>query len=91
MERYDLDVYKRQKEEGAEVFVICAQIEQELAELDEDEKKEYLDDLGVTSSGLDKLVAASYSLLGLCLLYTSACDKCIGKTYYRVYGEEKKP
>ena len=41
------------KEEDAEVFVICAQIEQELAELDEDEKKEYLDDLGVTSSGLD--------------------------------------
>ena len=49
------------KEEGAEVFVICAQIEQELAELDEDEKKEYLEDLGVESSGLDKLVAASYS------------------------------
>ena len=35
------------------------------AELDEDEKKEYLEDLGVESSGLDKLVAASYSLLGL--------------------------
>ena len=42
-------------------FVICAQIEQELADLDEDEKKEYLEDLGVESSGLDKL----------CLLYTS--------------------
>lgn len=53
------------KEEGAEVFVICAQIEQELADLDDDEKKEYLEDLGVSSSGLDKLVAASYSLLGL--------------------------
>ena len=52
------------KEEGAEVFVICAQIEQELADLDDDEKKEYLEDLGVSSSGLDKLVAASYSLLG---------------------------
>ena len=53
------------KEEGAEVFVICAQIEQELSELSDEEKKEYLDDLGVSSSGLDKLVAASYSLLGL--------------------------
>ena len=52
-------------EEGAKVFVICAQIEQELAELSEEEKKEYLDDLGVESSGLDKLVAASYSILGL--------------------------
>jgi len=36
-----------------EVFVICTQIEQEVAELDEDEKKEYLEDLGVESSGLD--------------------------------------
>ena len=64
------------KEEGAEVFVICAQIEQELAELDEDEKKEYLDDLGVTSSGLDKLVAASYNLLGLISFLTAGEDEC---------------
>ena len=64
------------KEEGAEVFVICAQIEQELAELDEDEKKEYLDDLVVTSSGLDKLVAASYSLLGLISFLTAGEDEC---------------
>lgn len=59
-------------EEGAKVFVICAQIEQELAELSEDEKKEYLDDLGVESSGLDKLVAASYSILGLISFLTAA-------------------
>ena len=64
------------KEEGAEVFVICAQIEQELAELDEDEKKEYLEDLGVESSGLDKLVAASYSLLGLISFLTAGEDEC---------------
>ena len=62
------------KEEGAEVFVICAQIEQELADLDEDEKKEYLEDLGVESSGLDKLVAASYSLLGLISFLTAGED-----------------
>jgi GTP-binding protein YchF len=60
----------------SQVFVICAQIEQELAELDEDEKKEYLDDLGVTSSGLDKLVAASYSLLGLISFLTAGEDEC---------------
>ena len=64
------------KEEGAEVFVICAQIEQELSELDEDEKKEYLEDLGVESSGLDKLVAASYSLLGLISFLTAGEDEC---------------
>ena len=53
------------KEEGSEVFVICAQIEQEIAELDEDEKKMFLEDLGLKESGLEKMIAASYSLLGL--------------------------
>ena len=60
----------------AEVFVICAQIEQELSELSDEEKKEYLDDLGVTSSGLDKLVAASYKLLGLISFLTAGEDEC---------------
>ena len=64
------------KEEGAEVFVICAQIEQELAELDDEEKAEFLADLGVESSGLDKLVAASYSLLGLISYLTAGEDEC---------------
>ena len=45
---------------GSEVFVICAQIEQEIAELDEDERKMFLEDLGLTESGLEKLIAASY-------------------------------
>ena len=51
--------------EGSEVFVICAQIEQEIAELDEDEKKMFLEDLGLSESGLEKLIKASYRLLGL--------------------------
>lgn len=50
---------------GSEVFVICAQIEQEMSELDDDEKKLFLEDLGLKESGLDKLIAASYKLLGL--------------------------
>lgn len=53
------------KEEKSEVFVICAQIEQEIAELDEDEKAMFLEDLGLEESGLEKLIKASYSLLGL--------------------------
>ena len=53
------------KNEHSEVFVICAQIEQEIAELDEEEKKMFLEELGIESSGLEKLIAASYSLLGL--------------------------
>lgn len=51
--------------EHSEVFVVCAQIEQEISELDDDEKKEFLEDLGLKESGLDKLIRASYSLLGL--------------------------
>ena len=51
--------------EGCEVFVVCAQIEQEIAELDDDEKKMFLEDLGLSESGLEKLIKASYRLLGL--------------------------
>ncbi len=51
--------------EESEVFVVCAQIEQEIAELDDDEKKMFLEDLGLSESGLEKLIKASYKLLGL--------------------------
>ncbi|MBR0411024.1 MAG: redox-regulated ATPase YchF [Eubacterium sp.] len=50
---------------GARVFVVCAQIEQEIAELEDDEKAMFLEDLGLKESGLEKLIKASYSLLGL--------------------------
>lgn len=53
------------EKEGFEVFVVCAQIEQEIAELDDEEKAMFLEDLGLKESGLDKLVRASYHLLGL--------------------------
>ncbi len=59
------------KNEGSEVFVICAQIEQEIAELEDDEKKMFLEDLGLEESGLEKLIKASYSLLGLISYITS--------------------
>ncbi len=63
------------KEQGSEIFVICAQIEQEIAELDEDEKKMFLEDLGLEESGLEKLVKASYHLLGLMSFLTSGEDE----------------
>ncbi len=53
------------EKEDCEVFVVCAQIEQEIAELDDAEKKEFLEALGLTESGLEKLIKASYHLLGL--------------------------
>ncbi len=51
--------------EGSEVFVLCAKIEEEISDLDEADKKEFLADLGVKTSGLDRLISASYKLLGL--------------------------
>lgn len=59
------------KEEGSGVFVVCAKIEEEIAELESDEKLEFLADLGCETSGLDRLIKASYSLLGL-LSYLTA-------------------
>ena len=61
--------------EKSEVFVICAQIEQEIAELDEEEKAMFLEDLGIAQSGLDKLIAASYRLLGLMSFLTAGEDE----------------
>ncbi len=59
------------EKEDCEVFVVCAQIEQEIAELEEDEKKMFLEELGLSESGLEKLIKASYSLLGLISFLTA--------------------
>ena len=61
-------------EENSEVFVISAQIEQEIAELDDDEKKMFLEELGLNESGLEKLIKASYHILGL-ISYLTAGPK----------------
>ncbi|MDO4276165.1 MAG: redox-regulated ATPase YchF [Eubacteriales bacterium] len=68
-------VRKYAQEQNSEIFVICAQIEQEIAELDEEEKKMFLEDLGLEESGLEKLVRASYRLLGLMSFLTSGEDE----------------
>ncbi len=61
--------------EDSEVFVICAQIEQEIAELEDDEKAVFLEDLGLSESGLEKLIKASYRLLGLISYLTAGEDE----------------
>ncbi|MCD8122718.1 MAG: redox-regulated ATPase YchF [Clostridiales bacterium] len=68
-------VRKFASENGSEVFVISARIEEEIAELGDDEKAEYLEALGLDESGLDKLIAASYRLLGLLSFLTSGEDE----------------
>lgn len=63
-------------EENAEVVVVCAQIESEIAELEsEEEKKEFLESLGLEQSGLDKLIKSSYSLLGLMSYLTAGVQE----------------
>lgn len=64
-------VHEYAKQEGAEVIVICARIEEEIAELDDDEKKMFLTELGIQESGLDQLIKAAYSLLGLATYFTA--------------------
>ncbi len=64
----DNELYNKLKaeaeKEGAEVIPVCAGIEAEIAELEAEEKKAFLEDMGISESGLDKLIKASYSLLG---------------------------
>ena len=62
--------------EGAQVIPVCAKLEAEIAELEPEEKKMFLDDLGIAESGLDRLIKASYALLGLISFLTSGEDEC---------------
>lgn len=62
--------------EGSEVLPICAEIEAEIASLDDEEKEMFLAELGVESGGLDLLVKKSYALLGLISFLTSGSDEC---------------
>jgi GTP-binding protein YchF len=64
-------VEKIASNESSEVFVISARIEQEIAELDDDEKKMFLEELGISESGLEKLIRASYRILGLMSFLTA--------------------
>jgi len=57
--------------EGAEVIVICARIEEEIAELEPEERQEFLEDLGIQESGLDQLIRAAYNTLGLATYFTA--------------------
>ena len=62
--------------ENAVVVAISARVESEIAELDEDEAKEFLADLGLEESGLNKLIKAAFRLLGLMTFLTAGEDEC---------------
>ncbi|WP_207694333.1 ribosome-binding ATPase YchF [Enterococcus sp. DIV0212c] len=57
--------------EQAEVIVVCARAEEEIAELDDEDKAEFLEALGIEESGLDQLIRAAYDLLGLATYFTA--------------------
>jgi hypothetical protein len=63
-------------QEGAQVIPVCAKLEAEIAELAPEEKAMFLEELGIAESGLDRLIRASYALLGLISFLTSGEDEC---------------
>ena len=80
---YVQQVRKIAAAEGAEVVVICAEIEAEMAELEDEERTMFLEELGIDESGLDKLIKASYSLLNLISFLTAGEDECRAWTIKR--------
>mgnify|MGYP002541098345 FL=1 len=73
---YTKKVKEYASKEGASVVVMCAKMESELSELNDDDKKQFLNDLGIKNSGLDKLIFATYNLLGLQTFFTVGKDEC---------------
>lgn len=67
--------------EGAQVITVCAKIEEEISELEDEEKKEFLAELGIPESGLDQLIKASYSLLGLATYFTAGVQEVRAWTF----------
>ena len=68
--------------EGSECIAICAKMEEELSGLDKEEKKAFLDDLGIEQSGLDQIIRAAYHLLGLRTFFTVGEPECRAWTFH---------
>ena len=79
--QYTEEVSKYASKESASVIVMCAKLESELAELEESDKKAFLKELGIAHSGLDKLIFATYDLLGLQTFFTVGKDECRAWTF----------
>ena len=70
------DVKDIAREENAKVLVIYAKIEEDVAQMDDEEKQMFLEELGIGKSGLDRLIAECYELLGLISFLTAGADEC---------------
>lgn len=69
--------------EHAQVIVVCARAEEEIAELDEEDKAEFLEALGIEESGLDQLIRAAYDLLGLATYFTAGEQEVRAWTFHK--------
>ena len=78
---YTKQVFEYAQKEGSEVIVMCAKVESELSDLADSERDEFLRDLGIDSSGLDKLIKATYTLLGLETFFTAGTDEVRAWTF----------
>ena len=74
--QYYQQVKELAEKEGAQVLPICAKMEQDIAELEGEDRQMFLEELGVTESGLDRLIKCSYALLGLISFLTYGKDEC---------------
>ena len=82
--RHFLAVKELAAAEGSQLIPICAKLEADIAELDDpDEKAMFMEELGVTESGLDRLIKSSYALLGLISFLTAGSDECRAWTIRR--------
>ncbi len=78
---YSLKLKEYADKENSSVIVMCAKLESDLADLQDEEKSQFLKDVGISSSGLDKLIFATYDLLGLATFFTSGADECRAWTF----------
>ena len=82
-------VSKYAENEHAGVIVMCAKMESELAELPDEDKKVFLEEMSITNSGLDKLIFATYDLLGLATYFTAGPDEVRAWTFKKGMNAKK--
>ena len=87
--KYVEDLKKYAANENSKVITVCAKIESELADLSDIEKQEFLNDLGIQESGLNKLIKSTYELLGLATFFTAGKDECRAWTFKRGWKAPK--
>ncbi len=80
---YSLKLKEYAEKENAGVVVMCAKLESDLADYQDEERANFLKEVGITNSGLDKLIFATYDLLGLATFFTAGADECRAWTFKR--------